>query len=421
MQPDGGGRPAPHQRPPALRAALTGIRPGGDTNISAAIRSAAALLAAEGRPNALPVLVLLTDGAPSRPMVPEANVAALVAAERARSRRAHVFTIGLGRFVDSLLLEAIASSPADFFYAPRPADLAAIYDRIGAEIRALSLTDLIITDDLDPSFVAYVPGSGQPAPLRVADSLVWTRPALPAAGLTISYTLQARRPGRQRVGNLRVRYLDADGTRRTYRPSEPQLEVAAVYGTPLPGATPPPGPTPTSPATQGPGTPSPGPTAPPVAPGPTPMCEGSRRWSVAIDVFRDAVGTGGYDCPGCNGTWDGGDAAQPLTGSAVVAVEDSLERTLWQGPVAVDPSGRASALVSVCAPPPYRVILVQAPPGTVSCPNSPSDRLADGPTVSGLYTARFALWGGCGLPTVPPPTSTAPLVPITCPNPGVAP
>ena len=37
--------------------------------------------------------------------------AALVAAERARARRTYLVTVGLGNFIDSLLLESIASTP----------------------------------------------------------------------------------------------------------------------------------------------------------------------------------------------------------------------------------------------------------------------------------------------------------------------
>lgn len=400
--------------PAALEAALDRLTPvGSATNIYAALRSAADHLAAEGRPNALPTVILLTDGEPSRPIAPEPGTAALVAAERLRARRGYVVTIGLGNFVDSLLLETIASAPEDFYYAPSVVDLDRIYSSILQVVAGVSLTDLVLEDRPEAPFAGYLPGSGRPPPLLVNDTLTWTFPTLPQAGLTLSYTIKAELPGRGPVGRASLRYTDADGTRRSYLFPEPALTV--WLPTPTPGA----GPEPSPPA----GSPLP-PTLPPPTPVPTPApadCPAGEAWWLSLVVYPDSVGAGPYACPGCNGLYDSGDYWRPVAGSlapARLAVLDAADRPLWIGEVR-PAGGRAPARahLRLCAPPPYRVRLLSAPPGYQSCPNSPTERLVSPlPGPARRAEARFMLWQACGLaPSPVPPPSPQPSPPPELP------
>lgn len=394
---------------PQLDAALGRLAPAGSaTNIYAALRAASDHLAQSGRPDALPVIVLLTDGEPTRPMAPEPGTAALVAAERARARRTYIVTIGLGNTIDSLLLEAIASSRDDFYYAPDVVDLDRIYNAILKVVAAMNLTDLVIEDTPAASFTRYVPGSGLPPPLVVNDTLTWTRPALPLDGLSFTYQLAGQMPGKGAAGRARVRYTDADGTRRTYDFPEPELEV--ILPTATPGIA-----TPVPAATEDPSAPTPLPPAPPPA-----VCGGDATWWLGITVVPDTVGAGPYACPGCNNLWDGGDHWRPVNGSldpSTVVVTDASGTPLWLGDV-VPTSSRAPAraMVRLCAPPPYRVVLARTPSGSVSCPNSPSTRVVNLDDFGGDQRAdtRFALWSGCGLV---PPTAVPPRLPTATPGP----
>ncbi len=389
----------------AVLAALDPFQPRSGTHIEAAIRLAMDHLTRHGRPNALPLLVLLTDGAPTLPAAPEANVAALVAAERARSRRAYVVTIGLGTTIDSRLMAAIASSPDDFYYAPDPGDLDKIYDTILRVIGRLGVTDLTIEDTPRTGFTAYVDGSGQPPPLRVHDSLTWNRPALPPGGLAFTYTLQAvGAPGLGPSGAAQVRYTDADGTRRTWQLPEPDLALSLPPATPggtlaTPAATPPPSP------------------APPVVPASCPAADG---WRVAVRVFPDTVGYGGYPCPGCNGIWDSGDhwlANGGPPGPVVVAIEDGGGRVLWRDTVTSTGPGPLRALVPLCEPPPYVVRLEQVPAGYTACPNSPLAQTVAPVPGSRFTQASFGLWSACA-PLVARPTVPAATPLPACPQPG---
>ena len=132
----------------AIRAALEGLEQGvaQGTRIDLALRQGQAAIEAgprqAGNP---PVMILLTDGLPNRvpfgpgsahPGCGDQICAVLAAAAEARQAGIRVFTIGLGLPDDVLrdLLVGVASSPADYFFAPDGEDLAAIYRQIAGRI-----------------------------------------------------------------------------------------------------------------------------------------------------------------------------------------------------------------------------------------------------------------------------------------------
>jgi uncharacterized protein YegL len=380
-----------------IGAAIDRLSPsGGGTDIHAALHLAMEHIRTRGRSDALPALLLLTDGAPNRPVAPEPNTAALVAAERARARRAYIVTIGLGVFVDSLLLESIASSPDDFYYSPSVVDLNRIYDTILDVIRDIRLSDLVIEDTPAQPFVRPVPGSSSPPALVVNDTLQWTRPVLPPGGLTFTHTIKVGVPKKGGIGPARALYTDADGTRRTYRFDEPVLDVVLPTLTPGPSGS----------ATA----PPPVPEAPP-----TPSCAAQDAWRLLVTVYPDTVGHGPYSCPGCNDFYDSGDvwsAVGEPVGPATVSVTDSEGHLLWVGEIESAPGGISRAYFHLCAPPPYTVTLLRTPAGYLSCPNSPPSRVVDSSNLKPNRNAevRFGLWSGCGTPAPPdsPPPRTCP-------------
>jgi len=119
---------------PALAAR---VAPG--TRLDLALERGQTALESARRPGALPVMVLLTDGLPTRvPPGPggtmEETVIARAAAAHAAGTR--VFTIGLGLPDEVLreLLEAVASKAEDYYYAPDGEGLAEIYQQIAVRI-----------------------------------------------------------------------------------------------------------------------------------------------------------------------------------------------------------------------------------------------------------------------------------------------
>jgi Ca-activated chloride channel homolog len=75
-------------------------------------------------------MVVLTDGANNPEPVSEAEREATLA----RGDGIRVFTVGLGKEVEGAALARMATSAADYFYAPDGEDLAAIYRRIAYAI-----------------------------------------------------------------------------------------------------------------------------------------------------------------------------------------------------------------------------------------------------------------------------------------------
>ncbi len=94
------------------------------------IEAQAELASARHRGDALPVLVLLTDGMPKDFDTPSN---ALYNAQQAKNAGTRIFAIGLGD-VDDALMAGIASSTNDYFYASDSSQLTALFDAISSII-----------------------------------------------------------------------------------------------------------------------------------------------------------------------------------------------------------------------------------------------------------------------------------------------
>jgi len=211
--------------------ALDGLAATGSTNLAAAIDTAVAHLVAAGRPDALPVVVLLTDGRQNGPGDP------LLAADAARRSGTQLYTIGLGADVNRPALVAIAGRQDRFFDAPMPEDLFPVYGEILRSVTT-SLAGNLVIDDAMGGEVELVAGSARPAAFEDGTrALQWGRTLLPESGITLTYQIRPLRTGRLRT-NLRAvaEYSDGDGARRTFTFPVPEIEVVAP--TPTPTATP---------------------------------------------------------------------------------------------------------------------------------------------------------------------------------------
>ncbi len=105
----------------------------GGTCISCGLTNAqAALYSPRHRSNALPVMVLMSDGLPKiEDGDSPSNV--LYFAQQAKNAGTRIFTVGLGA-VDFSLMAAAASSTNDFFYTTNSSQLSALFDTISSII-----------------------------------------------------------------------------------------------------------------------------------------------------------------------------------------------------------------------------------------------------------------------------------------------
>lgn len=115
----------------ALDAALGRVTMRAGTRIDAGLVAAAGILAGpDRRADAAPVVVLLTDGRPSRSSAADV----IIAAERLKARGTTLFTVGLGPDVDPALLQVIATNAGHYFFAPGTEDLGRVYGTIATKI-----------------------------------------------------------------------------------------------------------------------------------------------------------------------------------------------------------------------------------------------------------------------------------------------
>jgi Mg-chelatase subunit ChlD len=211
--------------------AIRSLEPEGETNIAAALEMADKQLRDAGRPDALPVIVLLTDGRHNQgegdPRLTAAN---------ARDRGVQIYTVGLGQEIDGSLLEELAGQPDRSFFAPSPDRLFPIYREILRVVVSSLAGNLVIDDPVGPDF-EVVTDTVRPPALERADGLQWGRSLLPSSGITLTYRVQPLRAGRLRLAGAYAEYTDGDGVRRRWAFPAPEVEVIAPTSTPTPAAT----------------------------------------------------------------------------------------------------------------------------------------------------------------------------------------
>lgn len=111
----------------SLHNALQVLVAGGATRIDLALAvSRDELTGPRHNPDSSAVLILLTDGYPNGATDDEV----LAEADAAKAAGVIIYTIGLGDNVHTSLMQAVATTPAHYFYAPSTAELTDIYEQI---------------------------------------------------------------------------------------------------------------------------------------------------------------------------------------------------------------------------------------------------------------------------------------------------
>ncbi len=220
----------------ALRAVLDSIRSDGSTDIGTAMERALDHLAEAGRPGAMPVLLLMTDGKPTREGQP--YIDALRTAARARGRGALVYVVGLGDDVVTELLVTMAGGPERYFFAPSADQLNAIYSQLSGTVGEVVATDLTVRDEASTD-VRLDPASIQPpAAAQDSSSVTWQLPVAPAGGLRFSLKVTPLHAGRLPTNRLASASYTADGRRYSFDFPVPQVLVlgpASPTPPPVPG------------------------------------------------------------------------------------------------------------------------------------------------------------------------------------------
>lgn len=130
------------------------------TNITDALTvSYAELLSTRHRPLVQGVVVLLTDGVATLPQkkddpkYPESS--ALAIGDTVKAGGIRIFTIGLGKEVNTEFLQNLASSKEDYYFAPTTAELRTIYSTIATKICTKKPASIQIIPRIYPYRIAF--------------------------------------------------------------------------------------------------------------------------------------------------------------------------------------------------------------------------------------------------------------------------
>jgi Mg-chelatase subunit ChlD len=263
----------------AIAAAANALVAGDGTDIAEALdKTLEAFSGPTRRPDAKPIVVLMTDGVP----FDTTALRAVNAGDRLRhapiamgpqlaDHHVTVYTIGLGDDVNPDLLRVLATVPEMYFFAPTAADLADVYETVARRISASVLLKRLTIVDHVPSNMEYQLNSAVPPAVWDAGSrtLTWSFSDVPFDGLEMTYWLEPTQVGHWPT-NVRADYDGTDGLGGPQSGPFPVPRVVVVAESPTPTATLPPTATPTASApptaTWTPG----GPTATPASPTATP-------------------------------------------------------------------------------------------------------------------------------------------------------
>jgi len=212
--------------------ALDRLAADGGTDIAGALDTAAAHLAGAGRPDALGVIVLLTDGRQTEYGDPIASAAA------SRAAGVRLYTVGLGFDADADMLRGIAGADERFRLVRRSSDLLSIYREILTAV-VTSFAGRVEIDDEIAADVSLIPGSVLPPAiesLRPA-RLRWGRGILPADGMTLTYRVLPLVTGTVPLNRYAFAEID-DGEGSRLRLELPVPKVIVVAPTPSPSPPP---------------------------------------------------------------------------------------------------------------------------------------------------------------------------------------
>ena len=163
---------------------------GGQTDIANALNEAGErVVSANPGDDALPVIVLLSDGA-------DDPTNAQRVAQLLREEGVRIVTIALGLTGNEQLdfLEGIASSPNDA-YESVPAELQGIYSSIAEEFNSAIALNVTYSETVNPE-LAVVSGSQQPDGVQNNNQLQWQFPGMTSEGASFSYVVSVAGYGR---------------------------------------------------------------------------------------------------------------------------------------------------------------------------------------------------------------------------------
>jgi len=177
-----------------VKTSIDGLASGGNTNIGDGVFDGQAELASvRHRADAVPVMIVLSDGVANEQhsgsgctvwptVATTCTNDAINRAATAKTAGTIIYTIFLNNLIGqghpecvplaTSTLQTMASGPGNFYPAPTPADLQAIFDDIAFSVTNIAGRSVVVTDVL-PACVHYVPTAVPPPSSVVGQTLTW--------------------------------------------------------------------------------------------------------------------------------------------------------------------------------------------------------------------------------------------------------
>lgn len=180
------------QRLTPLGSALSDLKTGvgnltadGGTNITDALLEAGAILREASRPEASPVIVLLSDGGAQEPNT------ALQVAQQLKDQGVLLVTVGLpGADFSPALLRSLASTPDDFYQTDAPS-LPEVYRGLARSLRSAVASDVKVRQPYPAAHFEVDAPSVQPSSGVVTANMInWSLPVLRSGSAGFSYQLR---------------------------------------------------------------------------------------------------------------------------------------------------------------------------------------------------------------------------------------
>jgi len=217
----------------AIKSYIDSIKCSGGTYTHDAIRKASEILTTQGREDAQPVIILLTDGEP------KSKEWAIQAATEAKEAGIVFYTIALlGKNVDpttsaeNAFLKELATTASHHHFVLGSVGLIDIYRAIVKEIGIASAYDVEITETVPEGF-EIVPGSYEhniPQPTLEGNTLKWNMLELKSNTLELSYKVKLKdgvEPGTYSITN-QITYKDFAGRKCTYNAGYTDIKVKHI-------------------------------------------------------------------------------------------------------------------------------------------------------------------------------------------------
>ncbi|NOZ06217.1 MAG: VWA domain-containing protein [Chloroflexi bacterium] len=220
----------------SVKNAIDNFNANGYTNIGDAVYKAQQELnSSRARSNAIPIIVVLSDGVANRrhgssqgcstwPSSPtNCTNDAINQAASAKNQGTTVFTIGLnlgdvgqqhGSATENLarnVLRSMASDSAHYYEAPNSSDLAGIFQDIGTQITQIIWKNVVVTEVL-PADLQYVNGSANPSPASVnGQTMTWNLGNMKVDdSVTITLSATVSNPPPSSAGTAQVSFTGSD-------------------------------------------------------------------------------------------------------------------------------------------------------------------------------------------------------------------